>query len=50
MINAIHLLWIAPLAASFGFVLCAVLAVGKGGDTGYKENTEHHEEPENKEV
>lgn len=29
MINALHLLWIVPLAASFGFMLCAVLSVGK---------------------
>ena len=26
MINALHLLWIVPLAASFGFVVCAVLS------------------------
>lgn len=25
MIHALHLLWIVPLAGSFGFVLCAIL-------------------------
>lgn len=25
MIHAIHLLWIVPMAASFGFVMCALL-------------------------
>lgn len=25
MINALHLLWIVPLAATFGYVLCALL-------------------------
>lgn len=29
MINALHLLWIVPLAATFGFVLAALLAAGK---------------------
>ena len=28
MIHALHLLWIVPLAASFGFMICAVLAGG----------------------
>ena len=26
MINALHLLWVVPLAAAFGFVVAAVLA------------------------
>jgi hypothetical protein len=30
--NPLHLLWIVPLAASFGFVICAVLSVGKDGE------------------
>lgn len=29
MISALHLLWIVPLAAAFGFVLGAIMAVGK---------------------
>ena len=29
MIHALHLLWIVPLAGSLGFVLCAILTVGK---------------------
>ena len=29
MINALHLLWIIPLAAAFEFVLGAIMAVGK---------------------
>ena len=29
MINALHLLWIIPLSAWFGFAVCAVLAAGK---------------------
>ena len=29
MINALHLLWIVPLAAWFGFGLCAVLVANK---------------------
>lgn len=32
MINALHLLWIVPAAATVGFVLAAWLAAGK--DTG----------------
>lgn len=32
MIHALHLLWIVPLSASFGFAVCAVLTVGKEGD------------------
>lgn len=28
MINALHLLWIIPLSAWFGFCIAAVLAVG----------------------
>lgn len=27
MINALHLLWIVPLAVSFGFSVCAVLTM-----------------------
>ena len=33
MINALHLLWIIPLSAWFGFAVCAVMAVGKRGET-----------------
>ena len=29
MIRALHLLWIVPLAACFGFAVCAVLTVGR---------------------
>lgn len=29
MINALHLLWIIPAAASFGFVWCALLSVNE---------------------
>lgn len=32
MIHAFHLLWIVPLAGSFGFMLCAVLTVGAMAD------------------
>lgn len=32
MISALHLLWIIPLAASIGFIICAILSVGKRGD------------------
>jgi len=32
MISALHLLWIIPLAASFGCVVCAILAVGRMSD------------------
>lgn len=32
VIHALHLLWIVPLAASFGFAVCAVLAVGARAD------------------
>jgi hypothetical protein len=28
MMNVLHLLWIIPLAASFGFSICAIFAVG----------------------
>jgi hypothetical protein len=27
--NALHLIWIIPLSASFGFMVAAVLAAGK---------------------
>ena len=30
MINAWHLLWIVPLAASIGFMTCALLSMNKG--------------------
>jgi hypothetical protein len=29
MIHALHLLWIIPLAVAFGYVLGAIMAVGK---------------------
>ena len=29
MMNALHLLWIVPLAAFLGYVLGAIMAVGK---------------------
>jgi hypothetical protein len=29
MINALHLIWIVPAAASFGLVVAAVLAAGR---------------------
>lgn len=29
MINALHLIWIIPAAASFGFVMAAILAAGR---------------------
>lgn len=29
MINALHLLWIVPVAACFGFAICAVLSVNR---------------------
>lgn len=32
MIHALHLLWIVPLSAAFGFTVCAVLAVGAKAD------------------
>lgn len=32
MINALHLIWIIPLVATFGFVLGAIMAVGKNND------------------
>lgn len=31
MLNALHLLWICPLAAAVGFALCAVLTIAKQG-------------------
>ena len=30
MINALHLIWIIPAAACFGFMIAAILSVGKG--------------------
>ena len=32
MINALHLLWIIPLATTFGFFICALLTVSKHSD------------------
>ena len=32
MIHALHLMWIVPLAAFLGFVLGAIMAVGKKSD------------------
>lgn len=29
MINALHLLWIVPLSATVGFVLCALLSANE---------------------
>jgi hypothetical protein len=29
MMNALHLLWIIPLSATFGFFIAAMLAMGK---------------------
>lgn len=29
MIHALHLMWIIPLVAAFGYVLGAIMAVGK---------------------
>lgn len=34
MLNALHLLWICPLAAAVGFTLCACLTAGKRADEG----------------
>lgn len=34
MIHALHLLWIIPLVAPFGFVLGAIMAVGKDKNKG----------------
>lgn len=31
MLNALHLLWICPLTAFFGFAVCAVLTIAKDG-------------------
>lgn len=30
MLNALHLLWIIPLSAAIGFVLCALLSANEG--------------------
>jgi hypothetical protein len=32
MISAWHLLWIIPVAASFGMILTAIIVVGKNAD------------------
>ena len=37
MINALHLFWIVPLATLFGYILGAVMAVGKASDIKNKE-------------
>lgn len=29
MINALHLLWIAPLSAMIGFIIAAILSINK---------------------
>ncbi len=42
--SALHLLWIIPLAASFGFMICAVLTVGKRGES--EKEDKHHERTE----
>ena len=30
--NHLHLLWIVPLSAAFGFAVCAVLTIAKEND------------------
>lgn len=40
MISAFHLIWIIPLCTIFGFVLGAVMAVGKQGDITDKHSKE----------
>ena len=30
--SILHLLWIVPLAATFGFTVCSILVVGKNGE------------------
>ena len=37
MINALHLLWIVPLSAAFGFVWAALLNANKGNGGGKHE-------------
>lgn len=32
MINALHLLWIIPAAACFGFIMAALMAAAKNGE------------------
>ena len=32
MMNALHLLWIVPLSACFGFAVCAVLTAASRAD------------------
>ena len=32
MISALHLIWIIPLSAYFGYALCAIFTVGKRSD------------------
>lgn len=41
MINALHLLWIIPLSASFGLFIMALMVAAKSGD---KERREEHYE------
>ena len=40
MINALHLLWIAPLSAFAGYMACAILSIGKES----RERREPHDE------
>lgn len=30
--NILHLLWIAPLSTTFGFILCSLFTIGKMSD------------------
>jgi len=32
MINALHLIWIVPLAVAIGYAVCCILTVGKEAD------------------
>lgn len=32
MIHALHLFWIVPLSATFGFTVAAILTIGKESD------------------
>lgn len=32
MISILHLLWIVPVAASIGFVLCSIMVAARSGD------------------
>ena len=35
--NILHLIWIIPLSAMYGFFICALLAAGKESDGGNDE-------------